>query len=258
MSVPTIPARFPDPPAPPTAQKTVTRWDLFLGDLASGVTVPDAMLKRYMKRADIETMIRKNKLEKQRYQEAKLAGLRSAYSEFDLDEFFNRVAMGTTVGESFQEVFGKPVSATFYEILRGDPDLEERYQNALKTKATLEMEKVLDIIDDKSADTLPGPKGGEVPNMAAVQRARLQFEGRHKLAGSWYRRLYGEKEQKQEVNVNINLAERLERAIGNARDRKITPRQMEQAIDATYVEATPQDTSWMEDKPTDPIWREES
>lgn len=258
-SVPVVPARFADPPDPPKPIKTLSRWDTFLGEIASGTPIPDAMLKCYVKRKDIETVTRANKLELKRFNEAKLAGLRSGFSEFDLDEFFNRVAMGTTVADAFLEVFGRPISPTFYKLIREDSELEERYADSLKTKALLEMEKAIDIIDDDSHDTLPGPKGGEIPNMAAVQRSRLKFDGRSKLAGSWYRRLYGEQQQKQEVTVNVNLAERLERAIQNKRDRKVTPRQMDEAIDATFT-TQPEakaDDKWMDDKPMDTTWLEE-
>lgn len=258
-TVPVVPPRFPDPPAPPTPQQTLSRWDQFLGSLATGMPVPDAMLKHYIKRADIETVTRKNKLEMQRYKDAKLAGMRAKYSEFDLEELFDRIAMGTSVGDAFMEVFGTPIKPQFYKLLREDPELEEAYRTALQTKALLEMEKVVAIVDEKTNDTLPGPKGGEIPNMAAVQRARLQFEARHKMAGSWYRRLYGEQKDKAEVTVNINLAERLERGIQNARDRKISPRQMSEAIDATFTPVPTPDTSWMDEKPADmdTTWLEE-
>jgi len=256
MSTPLLPARFPDPPNPPTAQKTLSRWDQFIGSLATGTKVEDAMLQHYMKRKDIEAVIRANPAERKKYQEAKLAGLRAAYSEFDLEEFFNRVAMGTLVATAYMEVFGREISATFYQLLREDAELEERYQTALKTKAMLEMEKALNIIDDDTHDTLPGPKGGEIPNMAAVNRSRLKFEGRSKLAGNWYRRLYGEQEKKAEVTVNLNLAERLERGIQNARARKIAA--PSEIIDAEVVPVEkPMDTSWMDDPSTSTIWREE-
>ena len=256
--VPQVPARFVDPGSPPTPQTVVSRWDQFLGSIASGMPLQDAMLKHFMKRSDIETMTRKSALEMKRWRDAKIAALRCAFSEFDLDEFFDRVAKGMKVADAYMEVFGREVEGTFYRLLREDQDMADRYRASQETKAMLEMEKAVDIIDDDANDTLPGPKGGEIPNMAAVQRSRLRFEGRHKIAAATFRRLYGDKEAKTEVTVNIDLAERLERAIGNARDRKVTPRQMSQAIDATYTEVKPMDTSWMDEKPTDPIWREES
>jgi hypothetical protein len=244
--------RFNDPPAPPTPVKIVSRWEQFLGALTTGQTIEDAMLACFIKRREIQAMINSGPLERKRYQEAKVAGLRSAYSEFDLDELFNRIAMGTTVGEAFKEVFGTDVTPTFYEILRCDPDLEERYQKALQTKALLEMEKALGIVDDDSNDTLPGPKGGEIPNMAAVNRSRLRFEARAKLAGSWYRRLYGEKDPKVQVNVQVNHAERLEEARARARDHRATPRAVPIIEGEFHAHPAPEpvaevmDTTWME------------
>jgi hypothetical protein len=255
-SVPLLPARFADPTGQPDKPiKTLTRWDNFLGEVACGMAVPDAMLKHFIKRREIEAITRNDAMEKKRWKEAKLAGLRSAYSDFDLDEFFNRVAMGTTVNDAYMEVFGRAIDMTFYQILREDLELAERYANCLQTKAMLEMEKVIDIIDDDSKDTLAGPKGGEIPNMAAVQRARLKFDGRTKLASAWYRTVYGERQQKVEVNVQINHAERLEEARARARDRRITPRPAAEVID---VQPEPvMDTSWMDEKPMDTTWLEE-
>jgi hypothetical protein len=245
-----VPARFPDPTDPPTPVKIVSRWEQFLGALTTGMYLEDAMLACFIKKREIQAMINSGPVERKRYQEAKVAGLRSAYSEFDLDEFFNRVAMGTTVADAFMEVFGKPVHSTFYEILRSDPDMEERYQSALKTKAVLEVEKVLDIVDDASNDTLEGLKG-PMPNMAAVNRSKLRAETRTKLGGLWYRRLFGEKEPAVQVNVTVNHAERLEEARARARDKTMTPRKISEFTDAVYeakVEEQPMSTDWMEDK----------
>lgn len=253
-STPVTPPRFVDPPAPPVPQQTISRWDQFIGSIATGVTVPDAMLKHYIKRADIETMTRKNSLELKRYQEAKIAGLRSAYSMFDLDEFFNAVAMGLTVGDAFQQVWGHPPAATFYEILRNDPDMEDRYQNALKTKAVVETERMLEIVDDDTNDLIDGGVKGMVPNMAAVQRSKLRAETRHKLAGNWYRRIYGEKDPSVKVEINVNHAERLEEARTRARTQRAAPRISQQdPIDAQFTEvapveepARPMDLTWMD------------
>lgn len=251
-AIQTIPARFPDPADPPTPVKIVSRWEQFLGALTTGQPVPDAMLACFIKKREIQAMINSSPLERKRYQDAKLAGIRIAYSEFDFDEFFNRVAMGDTVKEAFNQVFGRDPPLTFYEILRGDPDLEERYKNAMKTKAVLEVEKVLDIVDDDDNDTLPGPKGGEIPNMAAVNRAKLRAETRTRLAGTWYRTLFGENEPKVQVNVQVNHAERLEEARARARDKTMTPRNVREFTDAVFEAAPtapePVSTDWMEDK----------
>jgi hypothetical protein len=249
-SVPTIPARFADPPDSRAPAKIVSRWELFLGALATGEKVEDAMLSCLIKRKEIQAMTNIPS-ERKRYKDAVLAGLRQAYSEFDLEEFFDRVASGMKVADAFVEVFGKEVSPTFYRLLRDDLELEERYQTALKTKATLEMEKVIDIIDDSSRDTLPGPKGGEIPNMAAVQRDRLRFDGRHKLASNWYRRLYGEEKQKVDVNVNIDLAARIQEGRIRAKERRVnlSPQEMRNAIDATVEPVVePLNTIWYEEK----------
>jgi|GEM_PF-2420080 len=260
-SVPTIPARFPDPPDSRAPAKIVSRWELFLGEIATGVSVPDAMLKCLIKRAEIQAMTNQPS-ERKRYRDAQLAGLRCEYSEMDLEDFFDRVATGKKVVESFVEVFGREPRASFYRLLRDDPDLEERYQSSLKTKAMLEMEKSLEIIDDDSNDTLPGPKGGEIPNMAAVQRSRLRFDGRHKLASTWFRRVFGEEKKQVDVNVNIDLAARIQEGRIRAKERKvaITAQERKDAIDASFapVPSPEPDTKWMDDPEVSTVWREES
>ena len=70
--------RFNDPPAPPTPVKIVSRWEQFLGALTTGQTIEDAMLACFIKRREIQAMINSGPLERKRYQEAKVAGLRSA------------------------------------------------------------------------------------------------------------------------------------------------------------------------------------
>jgi len=258
-TVQTVPARFVDPPDPPVPQTTVSRWDQFLGSIASGTPVDEAMLKHYVKRKDIEAVTRSNPLELQRYREAKLAGLRSHYSLFDLDEFFNRVAMGTRVKDAFVEVFGMEPPATFYEILREDAELAARYSKAMETKAILESEKVLDIVDDKDGDILDTGTKGLMPNTANVQRAKLQSETRLRLMGSWYRRQFGDDKGKVELNVNVNHVEVLESARERAKNRgKISPAEKANAVEAAFTPAPdPGDTSWMDDKPTETVWREE-
>jgi hypothetical protein len=249
-AVPVIPARFKDPGEPPAPVKIVSRWEQFLGALATGEKLEDAMLSCFIKRREIQAMVNSGPIERRRYQEAKIAGLRAAYSEFDLDELFNRIAMGMTVKDAYQEVFGKAVHATFYEILRSDPDLEDRYQSCLKTKAVLEVEKVIGIVDDDRNDVLFGDKG-PIPNGASVNRSKLKAETRLKLGGTWYRRLYGEKETKVEVNVQVNHAERLEEARARARDKQGTPRKVLEFTDAVFeakVEEKAMDTTWMEEK----------
>lgn len=259
-SVPIISNRMVDPTETPAIVRALSRWHHFIGSVATGITVQDAMLKHLIKRSEIEAICRSNKQELKKYREAVLAGLRSAYSEMDLDELFNRVAMGLTINEAFVEVFGREITPTFYKLLREDTDLEERYQTALKTKATLEVEKVLEIVDETSNDTLDGPKGGEIPNMAAVQRSRLRADTRMALAGRWYRRLFGEDKDQTQVTVNVNLAERLERGIQRLRGVALTQQERSEAIDAEVVPVVVQkmDTSWMDEKPNETIWREES
>jgi hypothetical protein len=55
------------------------RWDEFLGEIAAGMKLPDAMNKCHIARADIEAMCRLDDggLQRQRWLEARTGGRRS-------------------------------------------------------------------------------------------------------------------------------------------------------------------------------------
>jgi len=262
------PRDLPDPGRPPQPVKTLTRWDSFLGELAAGTKLADAMKKCYITRADIETCTRSEPLQMQRYNEARLAAQVRAWSVLDLEEIFDRVASGMKVAEAVKEVTGGEATTRFYALINRDADLLARFKQAQEACAISRMEEILPIADDTSGDTLDtGGKSGVIPNNAAVARAKLRVDSRFRAAGLMNSRLYGEKKDQVNVQVNINHAEQLEAARERAktRDKPIRlspPRQVPAVVDAVFTDApsvpTADDTSWMDDKPADTVWREEA
>jgi hypothetical protein len=261
MALPITPLGLPDPGPPPTPVKTITRWDQFLGDIAAGCGLAESMQKRYICRADIETMCRLEDggIQRQRYEDARSAGLKRVWSIFQLEDIFGFIAEGKTIEDAQMLAVGKH-DPGFARLIISDPELNAKYRQALEVRALGAVEHAIAITDDMSRDTLPGPKGGEIPNMAAVSRDKLRAEMRLRVAGNWNSKLYSEKKDQINVQINVDHAATLEadRTRAKSRGAAVTPKQLAQAIDATFSEKTDLDTTWMDEKPTDPQWREET
>jgi hypothetical protein len=263
-AVPMTPRSLPDPGKPPTPVRTLTRWDTFIGDLSSGLGITESMKKCYVTRADIETMCRLDDggLQRQRFEDARLAGLKSAWSVFDFEHFFALIAEGKKVDEAHLAVRGVPIQTGFYYLLNADAELAGKYRKAKEAAMLAMADGVLELADDNSGDTLDGPRGGEIPNMAAVGRSKLQVDTRLRLMGAFHAKLFGERKDNVAVQVNINPAERLEEARARANNRGVVAPKKVEAIDAQFSEVTPvpaadTDTSWIDAASTDTVWREE-
>ncbi len=221
-----------------TAAALATAWPEFLQSIASGVPLEQACLKHLITRADIDAITRSDSIQDQRWRDARLAAERCGWSALDFEEIFNRIGAGTSALEAIEQVRGRDDSAVFFRLVEGSADLTARYYAAQRQWAMREATKLIDIADDDTKDTLPGPKGGEIPNMAAVQRSRLMIETRKELMGDWAPRLFGAQRNQVQVNVQINHAERLEEARARARDRRATPRPKVVDAEFTYVTTT--------------------
>ena len=260
-ALPQLPRSIPDPGRPPTPMTTITRWDTFLGDIASGMPLVEAMKKSWISRADIETMTRLNDggVQLQRWTEAKLSGLKSSWSIMQIDDFFALIAAGEGVKPAHLQVFGAVAGSDIYNLINQDPDFNLRYKKAKEAHMISMAEGITEIVDDASNDVLDtGGKSGRVPNNAAVARSKLRADNRFRLMASYNAKMFGEKPQTQ-VNVQINNhAEQLEAARERAKNRgAIAPPKKPEAIEAVFT-STPEadtDTSWMDTAPT--TWREE-
>lgn len=244
--------------------KTLTRWDTFIGDIASGLGLAESMNKCYVTRADIETMCRLDDggLQRQRWLDARLAGRKSKLNELDLEEFFSRIAGGLTIKEAQIDVFGAE-NKHILEVLTADPDLYARYKRALEARTLVVVEDVLVDVRDRTRDIIVNDKG-PAPNMAAVSRDKLIAETTMRVVGAWNTKMYGENKNQVAVQVNLNLGEKLEaaRTRDKLRDTRVTPKQMQSAVDAVFSEKPePPPTEWVdepeESKPLDTVWREE-
>lgn len=240
-------------------EKTLTRWSQFLGAIAVGEGLPDSKKKYLITNADIEACCRHDPAEAQKFNEACIAGRKSAWSVLQFQEFFGRIAEGKTIEQAQIEVLGYS-DRRMGELINMDAGLHEQYLRALEARAYVVVEPIIDMIEDRSRDTLAGPKGGEIPNMAAVSRDKNVADIRLRVAGLYNRKVFGEKVNNQ-VNVQIiNHAETLEAARDRAklRDKRVTPQQMKNAIDAAFSEKPEAPAETWVDEPIDTVWREET
>lgn len=262
-SLPQTPRSLPNPGRPPEPIKTLERWDTFLGDVASGMPLDEAMKKCYITRADIETCSRQNALQMQRWNDARVAGRKTKWNTLQIEEIFGEIATGKTIEDAQLAVMGT-VDQRFHQLIIQDPELYTMYRRALEARALVVGEKIFDIVDDDTKDTLAG-KHGDIPNMAAVGRSKLRAETRLRVMAAWNNKLYGEKKDQVNVQVNINAAERLENArarVKNLRDAPKPKPLSRDAVDAEFrvipaEEQAPLDTKWMDEPATDSTWREE-
>lgn len=263
MSTPITPRSLKDPPQPPVLAKELTRWTRFLGDIAAGTPIEDAMLKHFMTRADIEACVLHSDEERNRFAEARSAAKKRSWSVLAIEDVFAKVSSGKfTLGEAIDAVVPGGNHAAFTDMCTSDPALYEHYMRALKSRAVLVGEDLMAISDDKTNDTLEGPKG-TIPNNAAVARDKLRIETRQKLMGHWFPKLFGEKQQNTQVNVQVNYAERLEEARARANSRTATPKITNEIVEAAFkelVESKPETDKpeWddVHDEPVSTLWRE--
>jgi hypothetical protein len=252
MQVAATPRGLPDPGAPPKPVQTLTRWTQFLGSIAAGIALPDAMLKHFISRADIEACVRSSAEERTRWDEARLAALKRGWSAFDFEDIFERIAGGMPVQEAICAVRGAAAAtgnaySAFNRIIIADSTLNEMYMAALKSRALVMSEQIIEIADDASNDMAHNDKGGEVPNNAAVNRSKLQVETRARLMGAWHTKMFGEAKQPVQVAVQINHAVRLEEARVRRDTRTVAKASIPQRVmDAAFSEAevVPEKPEW--------------
>lgn len=237
MLVAATPRGLVDPGPPPVPQKTLSRWDQFLGSIAVGVLLQDAMLKHFMTRADIESCVRASHENRQAWDDARVTAMKRGWSAFEFEDIFEKIAGGTPVNEALAQVKGDggATRSAFNRIVLQDSTLNEQYLNALKARSLVMQEEILELADDKSGDVIEGPKGA-LPNNAAVNRSKLQVETRSRLMGAWNTKMFGESKGQTQVNVQVNYAEKLEEARTRATVRSSAP--VLPALTREFVEAT--------------------
>lgn len=241
MNAKQLPSSIEDRPAPVgrPARTKLDVWSQFLGAIASGTPLQDAMWKWRMQRADIEACIRSNPEERARWDDARIAGVRSNWSQIELEDVIALIAAGQGIEEAARAVRpGCNPNRDFVALVVADPALSEMYMRAQRSRVLLLAEESLTVARDSSRDVLEGPRG-PMPNNAAVQRSKLIVETILHLAGKWYPKIFADKPQTQ-VSVQIlNYAERLEEARARATKRAATvPKITQEIVEAAFKDLT--------------------
>jgi hypothetical protein len=267
--LPVVPRDLPNPGKPSFPIKTLDRWDQFIGSVASGMKLAEAMEKHYIARDDIESVTRSDPIQFQRFMDATRAAKRRSWSVLDIQEVLDRVSSGMKVADAVAEVTGSASNYMgFLQIVNQNAELKLAYREAKEVASLGWSETLMDMANDDSDDVIESEKetkSGAVittrlPNGAAVQRSKLQVDTQYRLMSAWHGKQFGEKKDTQ-VTVNVNHAEVLEEARERARNQgRITRQEKAQAIEAEVVPVLPDDTSWMDAEPSgsvSTIWREE-
>ncbi len=126
------------------------------------------------------------------------------------DELFEAMCMRiSTSADGLHKVCSEfnisPIS--FYQWLKDDKELANRYAHAREVQAELLADQILSIADDSTNDTktIIGKSGEpiEVENTEWTNRSKLRVEARKWIAAKLKPKKYGDKvEVEQNVNVN--------------------------------------------------------
>lgn len=258
------PRSLPDPGPPPAGSKTLTRWNQFLGAIAAGETLPEAMKRFLITRADIETCVRSDPAQYEAWQNARLSAVRRTWSALELEDVFERIAGGMSITDALATVKGNTHAySQFLRLVTQDEAVHAQYKRALQARSFHVSEEIVGIADDNKNDIIAGPKG-DIPNMAAVNRSKLRVDTRARLMSAWNKKMFGEKANDVQVNVQVNHAARLEEARQRATTKvvKKDPQQLRDAIDAAFAEVgsetkPAEGTEWMDaPAPVDTSWLE--
>jgi hypothetical protein len=192
--------------------EAMERWNGLLRDISKGVALEAAAPANNMTRNEINACVLSGPAEGARWFEARLAGKRARWPISDFEDIFERIAAKVPTSEAVQAVRGTDESAEFFELIDANTELNDGFKRAQRANARAMVEGLSTVAADTSRDTIPGPKGGEIPNMAAVSRSKLRVEHGQWVAAAHLPEVYGEQKPQTQVNVQINLAERLEEA----------------------------------------------
>ena len=164
--------------------------------------------------------------------------MRRGWTILHIEDVCHRIASGVETGQALVEVRGFE-DLTFLELVAHDPEVHRRFMAAQQVKSYRDAERLIQIANDDSKDKLENAKG-PIPNQAAVGRSKLKWEALRFNMGAYHPKLFGEKKDNVQVNVQINHAEVLEAAQQRAKLRgKGAPKVTQQVIDAAFTSAEP-------------------
>lgn len=102
-----------------------------------------------------------------------------------------------------------PCQDTLFTWLKTYPEFSEQYARAKKCQVELLIDEILEISDDASQDQLLTAQGEIIFNSQAVNRARLKIDTRKWLACKLIPRVYGNKVEENELDLNSQVRKEL-------------------------------------------------
>ena len=197
--------------------QNVTRrqWDHLCQYLSEGVKLKDALESVSIRHTVYRQIMRDDIAAREQVMNARADWDNRNWPEELVMEICTRVAMGDKLSEIADDTIFQVSS--FHSLRLRDDYVNDLFMKARQIQAEGMIDEILEISDDDSNDMGVDAKGGDKPNSAAVQRARLQTDNRKWFAGRLLKEVYGDNVQVDAtVDMVVDHAARLE----EARNRK--------------------------------------
>jgi len=133
-----------------------------------------------------------------------------------VDEFLRRIAIDGRSARSIGKDKDMPSYEAFYYLKNRDPEVQQRYLQAMEARAT--------AIDDRIDEVLAEVKAGTMD----YQAGRLEIDTQKWRMAKFFPRLYGEQTQRIEVEHKASFVDELKRVQEAVQQRKM--------LDAKVVE----------------------
>jgi hypothetical protein len=118
-----------------------------------------------------------------------------AYTPSEIETLFKKVLKAVEGGEPLGRTLklpDMPSRRKFYDWIRDDESMRERYARACELRADAIFEEIFDIADETSRDTIITEKG-EIPNSEWINRSRLRVDARKWALSKMNPKKYGDK-----------------------------------------------------------------
>jgi hypothetical protein len=187
-------------------------WSRFIGTIATGTKVADAMKAVGIKRSELEGAMRVNSIAKEQYQAAKMDALRRNWTQDEIEDVMVSIMTGQHGGYLNKILEDLMLDQrSFYVLMTRDPEVRELYEEARQIQAENMADKMQMIADDGENDTYTDDKGRTRVDNDVVQRSRLRVDTMKWRVSKLHWKRFGDKvQQEQNVNLNVNHAEKLE------------------------------------------------
>ena len=117
------------------------------------------------------------------------------YTPSQVETLFKKVIAEVEKGKALNHLLGTsgfPSRRKFYDWVRENEDMRERYARACEIRADAIFDEIIQIADDSTNDSLYTDKG-EVQNTEWVNRSRIKIDARKWVLSKMQPKKYGDK-----------------------------------------------------------------